>query len=103
SDVDDLIRFNEAIDQALAESTSRFMEDLGQSKEMFVAMLGHDLRTPLGAIIGSAHVIVGSKELPEMTYKMASLILSSGLRMNALIGDLLEFTRTRLGEGVPIV
>ena len=65
-DLDDLVRFNEAIDQALAESTSRFTQDLDHSKEMFLAMLGHDLRTPLGAIIGSAHIMVNTKDLPEV-------------------------------------
>jgi len=103
TDIDDLIRFNEAIDQALAESTSRFTRDLDHSKEMFLAMLGHDLRTPLGAMIGAAHVIVDSKQLPEMPLKMGSLILSSGQRMNALVGDLLDFTRSRLGNGIAIV
>lgn len=102
-DLDDLVRFNEAIDQALAESTSRFTQDLDQSKEIFLAMLGHDLRTPLGAIIGSAHVMVNSKELPETLLKSASLVLNSGQRMNALVGDLLDFTRSRLGRGIPIV
>ena len=99
----DIIRFNEAIDQALAESTERFTQGLDQSKEMFLAMLGHDLRTPLGAIIGSAHVMVNTKEIPERLLKSASLILTSGQRMNALVGDLLDFTRSRLGRGIPIV
>src|SRR5687767_14170013 len=102
-DLDDLVRFNEAIDQALAESTSRFTQDLEHSKDMFVAMLGHDLRTPLGAIIGSAHIMVNTKDLPEIALKRAFLILNSGQRMNALIGDLLDFTRSRLGRGIPIV
>jgi signal transduction histidine kinase len=102
-DLDDLVRFNEAIDQALAESTSRFMQDLDHSKEMFLAMLGHDLRTPLGAIIGSAHIMVETKNLPEIALKRAFLILNSGQRMNALVGDLLDFTRSRLGGGIPIV
>jgi signal transduction histidine kinase len=102
-DLDDLVRFNEAIDQALAESTSRFTQDLEQSKEMFVAMLGHDLRTPLGAIIGSAHIMVSTKDLPEIALKRAFLILNSGQRMNALVDDLLDFTRSRLGRGIPIV
>ena len=102
-DLDDLVRFNEAIDQALAESTTRFTQDLDQSKEICLAMLGHDLRTPLGAIIGSAHVMVNAKELPEGLRKSASLILNSGQRMNALVGDLLDFTRSRLGHGIPIV
>ncbi len=103
SDLDDLIRFNEAIDQALAESTSRFTQDLEHSKEMFLGMLGHDLRTPLGAIIGSAHILVNTKDLPEIALKRAFLILNSSQRMNALVGDLLDFTRSRLGRGIPIV
>jgi signal transduction histidine kinase len=103
TDLDDLVRFNESIDQALAESTSRFTQDLEQSKEMFLAMLGHDLRTPLGAIIGSAHIMVNTKDLPEIALKSAFLILNSSQRMNALVGDLLDFTRSRLGRGIPIV
>ncbi len=103
ADLDDLVRFNEAIDQALAESTTRFTQELDQSKDIFVAMLGHDLRTPLGAIIGSAHVMVNTHDLPERLLKSASVILSSGQRMNALVGDLLDFTRSRLGGGIPIV
>ena len=103
ADLDDLVRFNEAIDQALAESTARFTQDLDQSKDIFLAMLGHDLRTPLGAIIGSAHSMVNAKELPEGLLKRASIILSSGQRMNALVADLLDFTRSRLGRGIPIV
>ena len=101
--LDDLVRFNEAIDQALAESTLRFTQDLEHSKEMFLAMLGHDLRTPLGAIIGSAHIMVNTKDLPELALKRAFLILNSSQRMNALVGDLLDFTRSRLGRGIPIV
>ena len=102
-DLDDLVRLNEAIDQALAESTSRFTEDLDHSREMFLAMLGHDLRTPLGAIIGSAHIMVSTKDLPEVALKRAFLILNSSQRMNALVADLLDFTRSRLGRGIPIV
>jgi signal transduction histidine kinase len=103
ADLEDLVRFNEAIDQALAESTSRFTEDLSQSKEMFLAMLGHDLRTPLGAIMGSAQVLAKTTQPPEIVLKMASIVLSSGKRMSALISDLLDFTRSRLGSGIPIV
>lgn len=103
TDVQDLIRFNEAIDQALAESTLRFTQDLDFSREIFLGMLGHDLRNPLGAIIGSAHILVNARELPERFLKNASLILNSGRRMNALVGDLLDFTRSRLGGGIPIV
>ena len=103
TDVRDLIRFNEAIDQALAESTSRFTKNIDRSKEIFLGMLGHDLRNPLGAIIGSAHIMVNTAGLPDRLLKNASLILRSGRRMHALVGDLLDFTRSRLGDGIPIV
>ena len=62
TDLEDLTRFNEAIDQAVAESIARHSEDLERSKDMFLAMLGHDLRTPLGAILGAARVISASND-----------------------------------------
>lgn len=102
-DIEDLMRFNEAIDQALAESTARYTRNRNNSKEMFIAMLSHDLRTPLGAIITSAHAMASAKAGPETITKTASLILNSGQRMNALVDDLLDFTRSRLGDGIPIV
>ena len=102
-DIEDLMRFNEAIDQALAESTARHAQKIESSKEMFIAMLGHDLRTPLGAIIASAQAMGNSKATPETMLKGASVILSSGRRMNSLVNDLLDFTRSRLGDGIPVV
>jgi signal transduction histidine kinase len=102
-DIEDLMRFNEAIDQALAESTARHAQRIESSKEMFIAMLGHDLRTPLGAIIASAQAIASSRATPETMLKGASIILSSGRRMNSLVSDLLDFTRSRLGDGIPVV
>lgn len=98
----DLTRFNEAIDQSLAESVSRYTQDLEHSKEMFLAILGHDLRTPLGAVIMSAEFMLDTKELTEPHLTLTSRVLSSSRRMERLIGDLLDFTRSRLGGGIPI-
>ena len=102
-DLEDVMRFNEAIDQALAESTARYTQNRNNSKEMFIAMLSHDLRTPLGAVITSAQAMASTKASPETITKTASIILNSGRRMNALVDDLLDFTRSRLGDGIPIV
>ena len=101
--LEDLTRFNEAIDQSLAESVTRYTEELGHSKEMFLAILGHDLRTPLGAIITSARFMLETHELKEPHLTLTSRIASSSTRMNHLVGDLLDFTRSRLGGGIPIV
>ena len=102
-DVDDLTRFNEAIDQSLAESVTRYTQDLDHSKEMFLAILGHDLRTPLGAVMMSSEFMLETKELPEPHLTLTTRIRSSAKRMEHLIGDLLDFTRSRLGGGIPIV
>lgn len=102
SNIEDLTRFNEAIDQSLAESVSRYTQDLDKSKEMFLAMLGHDLRSPLGAITMSSHFMLDAGELKEPNLTLTSRVASSADRMQHMIGDLLDFTRSRLGGGIPI-
>ncbi|HZF72458.1 MAG TPA: sensor histidine kinase [Gemmatimonadaceae bacterium] len=102
ADLDDLTRFNEAIDQSLAESLTRFTQDLDKSKEMFLAILGHDLRTPIGAVMTSAKFMLDTKELPEPHLTLTSRIVNASTRMNQMVGALLDFTRSRLGGGIPI-
>jgi signal transduction histidine kinase len=102
-DAEDLIRFSEAIDQALAESVSQFTLDLEQAKETFLAVLGHDLRTPLGAIYSSAAFMLETGELEEPHRTLTARIAGSAKRSVTMVGDLLDFTRSRLGDGIPIV
>ena len=102
NNIEDLTRFNEAIDQSLAESVSRYTLDLDTSKEMFLAMLGHDLRSPLSAIMMSAEFMLETAELTEPHLSLTTRISSSANRMQHMIGDLLDFTRSRLGGGIPI-
>lgn len=102
TDLEDLTRFNEAIDQSLTESITQFTQDLDRSKEMFLAILGHDLRTPIGAILTSSTFMVETKELVEPYLTLTSRIVSSAARMNQMVGALLDFTRSRLGGGIPI-
>ena len=102
-DLEDLMRFNEAIDQSLAESITRYAQDVDRSKEMFVAILGHDLRTPLGAVIMASQFMLETGELEEPYVTLTTRILRSGRRMNHMVGDLLDFTRGQLGPGIPIV
>jgi signal transduction histidine kinase len=103
ADLEDLTRFNEAIDQALAESITRYTQDLDQSKELFLAILGHDLRNPLDAIRMSSSFMLETQELKEPHLTLMARIASSATRMNHLVGDLLDFTRSRLGGGIPII
>jgi signal transduction histidine kinase len=100
-DLDDLIRFNEGIDQALAESITRYSTDLAQSREMFLAILGHDLRTPLGAVYTASRFLAQEGGLTGRNLVLANRISRSSDRMNSLISDLLDFTLSRLGRGIP--
>jgi len=103
ADIEDLTRFNEAIDQSLAESVAEFNENVENEKEMFLAILGHDLRTPLGAIYTSAAFMLDIGELAEPHRSLTARIARSATRTIDMIGDLLDFTRSRLGGGIPAV
>jgi signal transduction histidine kinase len=101
-DIDDLMRFNEAIDQALAESITRYTFDIDRSKEMFVAILGHDLRSPLSSVVTASQFMLEMGDLNERDAGLTDRIVRSGTRMTQMINDLLDFTRGRLGSGVPV-
>jgi signal transduction histidine kinase len=100
--IPDLIRFNEAIDQALAESVSRFTKDLDASKNLFLGILGHDLRNPVGAIVMSAQLIKLKGPLNEIQAALAAQIEDSASRVSEMVTDLLDLTRARLGAGIPV-
>jgi signal transduction histidine kinase len=102
TDMEDVTRFNEAIDQALAESIARYAHLVKQSENMFLAILGHDLRNPLGTIVTGATFIMRATDVPSKYVLAATRIFNSGQRMSKLIGDLIDFTRTHLGSGIPI-
>jgi signal transduction histidine kinase len=103
-DLEDLTRFHEAVDQALAESLVRFEAGVEQAKETFLAILGHDLRTPLGAIRTSAAFLVEADTLPPAERaRLAGQIGTSAARALGMVGELLDFTRSRLGGGIPVV
>jgi signal transduction histidine kinase len=102
ADVEDLTRFNEAIDQSLAESVTEYNQELEQSKEIFLAILGHDLRTPVGAIYTSARFMLDLDELGEPHRTLLARIEGSATRTIRMVEDLLDFTRSRLGGGIPV-
>jgi signal transduction histidine kinase len=101
TDLQDMIRFNEAIDQAIAESIAVYARDVKESKDRFLAILGHDLQTPLGAIITSTRFMLDTG-VAEPHRALVTGVERSARRMNRMVSDLLEFTRTRFGDSMPI-
>ena len=71
-------------------------------RELFIGVLAHDLSNPLGAILSTADLMLRRGALPEVEYKATAHIASSAARALRMIDQLLDFTRGRLGGGVPI-
>lgn len=100
--LEQLVRFNESMDQGLTESIAWYSRRIEESRDLLLGVLGHDLRNPLGAIRGSAQYLLLTDTLDGLQTKAVSRILNSTHRMRDMVGDLLDFTRTRLGDGLPL-
>ncbi len=97
----------QAIANHVAAAVARFqaVAELQQTvhfNETFTAILGHDLRNPLAAIVTSARLAM-DRDSSEKLHKPLARILSSGNRMTRMIDQLLDFTRVRLGGGIAVV
>jgi signal transduction histidine kinase len=102
-DIADITRFNESIDQELAESVNFYTDRVAQSREMVVGILSHDLRSPLQAIQLSTELSLHMGQLNERQTMLSKKVLECTQRMSALINDLLDVTRARFGAGLPVV
>lgn len=101
--VDQLIRFDEAMDRALSESIKRYTTVLERARDLFTAALGHDLRSPLSSILSTAEAfLLSSDELPGHHVQGAVRIRNATNRISHMIQDLLDFAHTRLGGHLPI-
>lgn len=98
---DQLIRFNESLDQSLTEAVAGFNHRLARVRDLFVGMLGHDLRDPLSAILALAQS-QQARESSMAQHDAAARITVIAQRMSRMITDLLDFARTRLGGRLPI-
>jgi signal transduction histidine kinase len=98
----EVTRFNEAVDQALAESVARYDDMVKQSQNMFLAILGHDLRNPLGTVVTGSSFLMQAVDIAPKYVLVATRMFNSAKRMSKLINDLIDFTRTHLGPGIPI-
>jgi signal transduction histidine kinase len=101
-DLDDLTRFNEAIDQSLTEAVRSYTNRIDRSRQMFLAILGHDLRNPLNSTMMSAELLLQSGQLDADSCEVASMIATSATAMGEMIGDLLDFAGTGLGAAMPL-
>lgn len=98
---EDMIRFNQAIDQAIAESVAHFSAEAESWRQVFLGVLGHDLRGPLSAIMLTSEVMSRMARDTPLSAQ-AERLIASGKRMSTLLDDLLDHSRTSLGMGIRI-
>jgi signal transduction histidine kinase len=100
-EMEDVIRFNEAIDQAVAESVAYYHARIEQARNLLLGMLGHDMRSPLNTIVTTASYLAALNAGDAVSLAAARLI-RSGTSMQALLDDLVDFNRTKLGLGLEV-
>ncbi len=99
--VEDVVRFNEAIDQAVAESIQYFTAQVDEARNLMLAMLSHDMHNPLAAILmiaaDWADLIDGGNGM-----EAASILTRASNELMVLLDDMVDFNRTMLGLGITI-
>ena len=98
----EILRFNEAIDQALQESAIRFADQSNRTRDTFLAILGHDLRSPLATMTMAGAFLVRPTIDQANAIQIGARIARSAASMTTMVNDLLEYARTQLGGAIPI-
>jgi signal transduction histidine kinase len=98
----EMVRFNEGIDQALAESVVTYSARADHTRELFLAVLGHDLRSPLSTMRLSGEMLALPGLPAEEISQIGGRIRRGARLMSSMVDDLLGYTRTQLGGGMPM-
>jgi signal transduction histidine kinase len=99
--LDDIVRFNEAIDQGIVESISLFSAQVDRWRNLLLGTLGHDMRSPLNTILMTAQYLTALNAGASVS-EAASRMGRSGASMKALLDELTDFNRTKLGLGLHV-
>ncbi len=99
----ELIAFHLDAGKQLAAAEANLLDarTAAELHEQFVAVLGHDLRNPLAAI-GAGTQLLQKTPLNEKARSIIAMMDKSVVRMSALIGDVLDLARGRLGGGITL-
>ncbi|MGE1153879.1 sensor histidine kinase [Pseudomonas kitaguniensis] len=102
NDIWDIIHFNNAIDEAIIVSISTYEQVVESARGRALGVLGHDLRSPLCAILMAGDLLCQNHSLAKRDIRLASQISASARRANQMVNDLIDLARCNLGFGIPI-
>lgn len=100
--LNELVRFNEALDQSLTEAIRWFDRGAERSRDLFLGILGHDLRDPLSTAASATELQLLTRDDEDAHREATEKVRRSLDRMEGMIQDLLDFARTRLGSPIPL-
>ncbi|HET8818449.1 MAG TPA: sensor histidine kinase [Xanthomonadaceae bacterium] len=100
--VEELTRFNEAMDQALAETLLQFARAAAHGRNLFLGVVSHELRTPLGTIVGSAQALRQLADQQPPMRDAADRILRGGRRIQSILDDLLDYVDSGMEGGIRV-
>jgi len=101
SAMQDALHFSAAIDHALIGSVATFSQEVERARNLFLAVIGHDLRNPLETIQMTATYLsrVGGPGVPA---EAVGRIMRSSVRIRSLLDDLLDYSRVALGKRIGV-
>lgn len=92
------ITFRKRAEEELKKSTENLIK-LNETKDRFISIISHDLRTPFSSILGFTDLLVNDDELTEDEKKQyVRYIQESSRSMLALVNSLLDWTRLQTGR-----
>lgn len=99
----ELIAFHLAALEELTATEEKLKEErlTAEFRDQFIAILGHDLRNPVGAILNAAQLLL-KMPLDDRAKRLSNIVLDSAYRTKGLINNILDFASGRLGQGIQL-
>ncbi len=97
----ELLSFNEAVDESLTAAVLGLQERIDRTRDVFAAVVAHDLRAPLGVVLASAELVLVDGESARHAVA-AGRARDAALQMRRIIGDLLDLARVRIGAALVV-
>src|SRR5579864_217467 len=100
--LNDIVRFNESIDEILAASSQSYATRINEARNVIIGILAHDLRNPIHSITLGSRYLLQSNSTDANAIKAVARMQRAASRMSELVNNLLDYARTSLGDSIPV-
>jgi signal transduction histidine kinase len=100
--LNDVVRFNESIDEILAASSQSYSTRINEARNMIIGILAHDLRNPIHSMMLGSRYLLQSKTTDSNGIQAVARMQHAASRMSELVDNLLDYARVSLGDSIPV-